>query len=400
MYKAISEDTIESKPGPVKTQGQSSNWELQEEEKEEQMALSNEDLIGFIKKGKLSKEEESALEFLKKGEEKKEKKVDRKAEEKKLRASLSALQFLLTDMTNGKLPSSGINHVIERYADDHWAEEYRVDIPEVDPFFQWEPDVLEAVWLSYSMNERCLCVGPPGSGKTTVTRQLAAWLRQPYARFNGKDSIDASAFLGSIWATKEGMEWRDGLMPIAVREGYLTVIDEIFKLPPGIQMAMQSLYEKGGFLMLDEKPGTVAEKYVRPKAEFRLYGTDNTKGTGDSLGSYAAGQIQDISSLDRFPMTIEVEYLKQKDEEDMIAKKFPAVSPSLIKKIVSFANLVRQGFRNGDISLTMSPRGSFVACQLIERNIPLDKALHLTFVNKLSSDVEVKVVKGFITSAV
>lgn len=371
------------------------------------MALSNDDLIKFISgTSGLTKNEESALEFLS-GEpvgEKKETAAEKrkriKAEQEALKTTLGALDIFLSDITGGPLPTSGINHVITRYADDHWAEEYRVDIPEVDPQFHWEPDVLEAVWLAYSMNERCLCVGPPGSGKTTVTKQLAAWLRQPYARFNGKDGIDASAFLGSIWATKEGMEWRDGLMPIAVREGYLCTIDEIFKLPPGIQMAMQSLYEKGGFLMLDEKPGTITDKYIRPRQEFRLYGTDNTKGTGDSLGSYAAGQIQDISSLDRFPMTVEVEYLQPKDEERMLKGKYSSVDTSVIKRIVSFANLVRQGFRNGDLSLTMSPRGSFVACQLIERNISFEKSIELTFINKLSSDVEVKTTRAFISSAI
>lgn len=367
------------------------------------MALTDKDLIDAIMGGpkqSLSSAEKSALEFLDGtvAPKKKDLEKERKEAEKSLRDSLTELQVLLSDITGGRLPRSGINHVITRYPEDHWAEEFRVDIPEVDPEFHWEPDVLEVVWLAYLMNEKCLCTGPPGSGKTTVTRQLAAWLRQPYARFNGKDGIDSSAFLGYVWATKEGTEWRDGLMPIAVREGYLTTIDEIFKLPPGIQMAMQSLYEKGGFLMLDEKPGSIQEKYIKPKGEFRLFGTDNTKGTGDNLGSYAAGQIQDISSLDRFPLTIEVSYLKEADEVSMLRKKFPNVEPRQLTKVVSFANLVRQGFMKGDISLTMSPRGNFVVCQLIERSIPMDRALELCFINKLGDEAEVRVARQFIST--
>lgn len=376
------------------------------------MALSNDDLITAIlngsgKKG-LTGSEASALEFLgqqknglKPKQESAEELQKRKEEElQKLKDSLSPLQFLLTDVTHGTLPKSGINHVMEKYPDDHWAEEFRPDIPEVDPLFHWDADVLEAVWLAYILDEKMLLTGPPGTGKTSVTHQLAAWLRQPYARFNGKDGVEPSAFLGYSWATKEGMEWRDGLMPIAVREGYLTVIDEVFKLPPGVQMAMQSLYEKNGFLMLDEKPGTIADKHVRPCKDFRLYGTDNTKGTGDNLGSYAAGQVQDVSTLDRFTITKEVGYMEQTVEVGNLQKRYPALEQKVLTKVVSFANLVREGFKTGDMSLTMSPRGNTVVCSLVQRKINLKTALQLCFVNKLGDDREVSVANAYITSAI
>jgi MoxR-like ATPase len=321
--------------------------------------------------------------------------------EEALRDSLTSLQILLTDITEGLKPRSGINHVITRYPDDHWAEEHRENIPKIDEMYQWDPDVLESLWLGYQMNENVLLVGPPGSGKTKATQQFAAWLRQPFARFNGKDSIEASAFLGYTWATKEGMEWRDGLMPQAVASGYLTAIDEIFKLPPGIQMALQSLYEKDGFLMLDEKPGTIKDKHIHPRMEFRIVGTDNTKGTGDGIDQYAAGQQQDISSLDRFGITQNVSYMKQAREVHMLEKRYPLVDKVAIKKSVTFANLVREAFMNqGDLSLTMSPRGLMVVCGLLENKVSLETALELSYVNKLGDQGEIRVAKKFISNAI
>lgn len=323
------------------------------------------------------------------------------AEEKALRDSLGPDQFLFTDVTGGVLPKSKINHVMFRYPKDTWDEEHRCNIPEIDESYVWNPEVLEGLWLAYIMDEKVLTVGPPGSGKTTAGQQLSAWLRQPYARFNGKDGIEPASFLGYPWASKEGMVWKDGLLAQAVANGYYTAIDEVFKLPPGIQMALQSLYEKGGFLMLDEKPGTIEDKHVYPRKEFRLMGADNSKGTGDDLDKYGAGQMQDVSSLDRFTITVPVDYLQPKEEIKMLLKKFPSVGNETIKRVVAMANLIREGFLNqGTLSLTISPRGLTVVCSLLEKGLSLSKSLELAYINKLSDDTEIEVAREFITSAI
>lgn len=310
-------------------------------------------------------------------------------------------QIYLSSITDNVLPASGIDHVITVYPEDTWDEEHRENIPEVDPYFHWDADVLEEGLLSYELNTPWLCVGPPGTGKTSAGKQLAALLRQPYARFNGKDGIEPAAFLGYMTIKDGDTLWRDGLMAQAVEHGYYMAIDEIFKLPPGIQMAMQSLYERDGFLMLDEKPGTIKDKHIYPRKEFRILGTDNTKGTGDDLDKYPAGQMQDISSIDRFGITTEVGYLRPEVERKMLHTRYENVSEVTIKRAVAFANLVRDSFmESGDLSLTMSPRGLMVVCELIEKGISLERALTMTYLTKLGDDSEVNVAKGYITSAI
>lgn len=317
-------------------------------------------------------------------------------ERKKVEASLETNQFLLSTVTGGVLPKSKIDRVFTVYADDHFPEDVRCDIPKIDPMYHWDPDLLEALWLGYYLNVKVLAVGPPGTGKTTASNQFAALVKQPFARFNGKDGIEASAFLGYPWATKEGMEWKDGLMPQCLKQGYLVVIDEIMKLPPGIQMAMQSLYEQDGFLMLDDKPGTIKDKHVYPTETFRLFATDNTKGTGDGLGSYAAGQFQDVSTLDRFDITVNVDYLDRKVEEAMLMVRFPNAHEPSVRKVVALANLVREAFKQGNLALTLSPRGLINICKLMDNGMSLETATKLSFVNKLGDDREVEVAQKFI----
>jgi len=330
-----------------------------------------------------------------------EEKRKKEEEEQKLRDSLGPNQVLLTDITNNVLPKSGINHIITKYPEDTWSEEHKENIPKPDPFFYWDPNLLEDALLSYKLNTPWLCVGPPGTGKTSAGKELAALLRQPYARFNGKDGIEPAAFLGYMTVRDGSTEWKDGLMAQAVENGYYMAIDEVFKLPPGIQMAMQSLYERGGFLMLDEKPGTIKDKHIYPRPEFRILGTDNTKGTGDDLDKYPAGQMQDISTIDRFGITSEVNYLPPEIEKAMLKSRYSEISDGIIKKSIAFASLVRESFMNqGDLSLTMSPRGLMLVCELVLNGVSLERAFQMTYITKLGDDAEVHVAKKYITSVI
>lgn len=322
---------------------------------------------------------------------------EKKAAEEK-RKSLETNQFFLSDMTHGALPSSGIDHILTRYPEGTWDKEHEVNIPEVDPFYVWDAEVLEMMVISLYTGEKALLQGLPGTGKTSAVRQLAAWIRQPFARFNGKGGIEPASFLGYAWAGTqkvvengveryvEVMEFKEGLMPQAVRDGYLTVIDEVMKLSPDVQMALQSLYERDGFLMLDDKPGTIADKHVHPRKEFALFVTDNTLGTGDNMDLFASSQMQDTSTLDRLTATIVVNYMEEKSEVDMLKRKFDHMDTKDLSAIVKFANLVRESYRVSDMPVTLSPRGLEAICRFAGCGVSLETAIRMAFGNKLASD--------------
>ena len=153
-------------------------------------------------------------------------------------------------------------------------------------------------------------------------------------------------------------------------------------------MAMQHLYEKNGYLTIDDKPGSKEDKIVKPAPEFMLILTDNVKGTGDNFDKFAATQMQDTSSLDRLSLVETLNYLDAKDEVDMLCGKFPKVDKPIIQKLVKFAGLVRNGYKNGSIALTLSPRGLIAILDMMAVGIPSDRAIDLAFLNKIADETE------------
>lgn len=320
---------------------------------------------------------------------------------------LAVDQIWLTDITNGRLPKSGINHIINRYPEDHFPEDIRCDIPAVDPNHYWNPDVLEALIMAHQLRDRALITGLPGTGKTTSVKQFAAWIRQPYMRLGGRGDLESSSFLGYAWADIEEIEgeahskmtFKPGMLTQGLDTqgfGYLVTIDEVMKIPAYIQMAMQHLYEKDGYLTIDDMPGTKADKIVHPAPEFLLILTDNVKGTGDNFDKFSATQMQDTSSLDRIGINETLDYLDATDETEMLAKKYPGQSKADIMKLVKFAGLVRNGYRQGSIALTLSPRGLMSILDMVEAGMPTVRSIELAYSNKIADETEAIAVRDML----
>jgi MoxR-like ATPase len=304
-------------------------------------------------------------------------------------------QFWLTDLTHGQLPDSGVDYIITAYRWDYFPEALRKDVHEFDIYHEWDPNVLEDIHLAHTENVKGLLVGFPGSGKSTSYQNYSAIIRQPFMKLNGKSGIDASSFLGFLWAKAGGTEFAEGLLPVAMRLGYMLCIDEVFKIPAEIQMNFQTLYEEDGFLLLDEKPGTLGDKLVKPHPDFRLMATDNAKGTGDNFEKFGSTQVQDTSTLDRFGLTTDVPYLPQAKEVNALKRLFDGVDEDVISRFVRTANMVREAYSKSDVSLTLSMRGLKIMCRLYQRGVSEKICFNKAYRAKLGEENEIDVANGF-----
>ena len=328
-------------------------------------------------------------------------------EEVEEKPELGKDQMFFTDITDGRLPESGINHIISRYPEDHFPEEIRCDIPKVALDHYWDTEVLEALVLSHELRERCLITGLPGTGKSSSVYQFGAHIRQPYIRLGGRGDMESASLLGSMTVEvveTDGnmlnvMKFKDGLLTQGVNYmgfGYLVTIDEVMKIPSHIQMCMQHLYEKDGYLTVDDKPGTKADKIVMPAPEFLMILTDNVKGTGDDFDKFSATMMQDTSMLDRVGINETCNYLDPAAERKMLMDRFPSSEKTIVTKLVKFAGLVRNGYKNGQIALTLSPRGLISILDMLTKRIPVVRACDLVYINKIADESEVMAIRDML----
>lgn len=284
---------------------------------------------------------------------------------------------------------SSIHHQVE-----DWDEEDRPFIPEWDEDYIWQYDVLYPVILGLVHNNKMLVHGPTGSGKTTMFKNIAAKLNWPYLRIGGRADMESDTILGKPWVENGTMTYQLGEVPKGYKKGYLIALDEIWKMPSGINMTFQRPFERDGILQLDDMPGTLADKQIHPDPRTRLVLADNVVGTGDGQDQYAATMIQDTSILNRMDMVLYLGYLAPASETSMLIKKFPWLPKRNAQKVVKLTNLVRKSNMQGELSVTMSPRNLISWMEKAIEIKDYKEAFRWAMMGRFAEDSEKAAVRG------
>lgn len=267
-----------------------------------------------------------------------------------------------------------------------WHAAIRAFIPKEDP--NYEVQVQEALHLTQAIEEgdKTLITGPTGSGKSSLVKYVCAKLGRPFIRCNMNGDIESSALFGCIVVEDGATIWKDGAATEAILYGAVLLIDEWEIMPPDIGMGFQCVLEDNGFLFLKEKPGTSEEKMIIPHGEFRLVYAGNTVGQGDETGSFAGANVQNTATIDRFQTTIVLDYLDKGHETKVLKNTVPGLKPDIIKKMLQYAELVRTANRQGNMTLTVSPRTLINWGRKIMRYGDIKEGLMFAFINKLNTN--------------
>ena len=293
-------------------------------------------------------------------------------------------QKFFSDIISDGVPSNE-DFAVSCYFDYPWDEKVAFLVPEIDISYVIDIKLAKNVLSAWEMNEKVLCYGPTGAGKSSLIEQLCARTNRPFLRVNCTGDMDSSMIFGQLTAKDGSTIWEDGAVTEAVKHGAVFAWDEWDVTPPEISMGLQWLLEDNGKLFLKEKPGCIAERQVFPHEHFRLVAIGNTQGQGDDTGSHAGTNVQNTATLDRFGTAIYVDYLTPDIEEKMILNKWEGViNKKATKELVKLANLLRQGYKAGQLNLTISPRTLFGVCRKLGNGSTLREAFTTTYLNKLN----------------
>lgn len=187
-----------------------------------------------------------------------------------------------------------------------------------------------------------LVTGPSGVAKTLTIEQLCHDTDREMFRVNITIESDEDALMGGFRLIDGNTVFHKGPVIMAMERGGILLLDELDLGSPTRIMCLQSVLEGKGYYIKK------TNEWVLPKDGFTVIATANTKGTGDEDGKYTGTQILNEAALDRFPITIEVDYPK-KDEETAIMKnvfaKLGLEDEKALKHLVAFASHVREEVR-------------------------------------------------------
>jgi MoxR-like ATPase len=162
--------------------------------------------------------------------------------------------------------------------------------------------VIRALSISLVARGHVLLQGPPGLGKTLLSKALAAALGGTFSRIQGTADLMPSDIIGVhvFDATKREFEFRPGPLFADV-----LLVDEINRASPKTQSALLEAME--------ERQVSVERKtYVLPP-NFLVIATQNP---GDFEGTFPLPESQ----LDRFMLRIDMSYPARADEEAVLRR--------------------------------------------------------------------------------
>ena len=194
--------------------------------------------------------------------------------------------------------------------------------------------------------------GHSGNGKTMSIEQACAKAKRKFICVSMTPETDESDLLGNYVLIDGNMEWRDGPVTTAARQGAVLCIEEIDYGAQNLS-SLQRVLEGKPFML--KKKGEL----ISPAPGFTVFATANTKGKGSDDGRYMFTNVLNEAFLERFRTTMEQEFPPVKTECKIIQKELTSAGKSdedFAEKLVTWADVIRKTFADGGCDEVISTR--------------------------------------------
>lgn len=191
----------------------------------------------------------------------------------------------------------------------------------ITPFI--ERNLLNLVRATMTRRFPVLLQGPTSSGKTRMIEYLAKISGNRYLRINNHEHTDLQEYLGTYISGSAGsLQFKDGVLVRALREGSWIVLDELNLAPTDVLEALNRLLDDNRELLIPE-----TQQIVRPHANFMLFATQNPP------GMYGGRKMLSRAFRNRF---LELHFDDIPEEElETILRERCTIPPSFCTRIVT-----------------------------------------------------------------
>lgn len=275
------------------------------------------------------------------------------------------------------------------YAYPEWMREY---VPKSSDFIA-PPELVYDTVLAFARKSVTHVVGFPGTGKSEgLPNLVASRLRIPLFRFglNKKGMMFDDLVGRESIMVQDGCsitQHKDGLLVKVVQHPTIVLLDEFCRANQEITNGCMSLMERGGKLIVENR----ADPVIKRHDGCWIMASDNVKGLGDASDRMVGTELMDGAILDRFDVTIEVDYLPVAAMTRLIKAWVPGIPDA--DKLAKFVSLVQGSYKTGNLPLSLSPRGARAIAEYATIHRAYAPAVRKVFMCKLAEESDVGCVK-------
>jgi len=244
-----------------------------------------------------------------------------------------------------------------------------------EPFYLAQGKEIDLFEAAYINKLPVMLKGPTGSGKTRLIEHMAWKLRRPLYTVACHDDLSANDLTGRYIIRGDEVEWIDGPLLMAIKNGGIVYLDEIVEARKDTTVVIHPLTDHRRYLLI-EKQGKIH------------YAPDNFMMVISYNPNYQS-VLKELkpSTRQRF-VTIDLNW-PDEELEIRIVQQESGVDQDLAGKLVKAAhkirNLVHQGLEEG-----VSTRELVYAGTLLKSGVPMKDALYSTMVESLTHDKDLK----------
>lgn len=236
------------------------------------------------------------------------------------------------------------------------------------------PESIAAIVRRLQMGRNIFISGPAGTGKTEFVINLARAYEQKVVRVNFNVGVTEAHLVGKFIVKDGATKFIHGVVPMAMKNGWWIVFDEIDYAQPEHLAVLQPVLEGDALLLTQNE-----NEAIIPHENFRVFATANTKGRGDTSQAYVGTNFMNLAFLDRWSI-FEFGYTKY---EKKILSDIIKSDKLLVEQVYDFFGLLRKAVEKCDIVNTaFSTRRMIQLAEMLAVGESLDEVLKNEIFNR------------------
>ncbi|WP_424982516.1 CbbQ/NirQ/NorQ/GpvN family protein [Maritalea sp. S77] len=253
------------------------------------------------------------------------------------------------------------------------------------PFYLPQADECALFEAAYANNLPLLLKGPTGCGKTRFVSHMAAKLGKKLYTVACHDDLSAADLIGRYLLKGGETVWVDGPLTRAVREGAICYLDEVVEARKDVTVVLHPLTDDRRILPIDR---TGEELEAAPG--FMLVASYNP-GYQNILKTLKPSTRQRFLAMEfGFPAF---------DQEVEIVMRESGLTQSRTELLVRLAGKLR-ALKGQDLEEGISTRLIVYAATMIEKGMPVERAVQSAMIEPLTDDDDVKLGLNDLVTAV